>query len=166
MTALGIDPGYGRLGYSFIEEAGDVMKIISYGLISTDSKLEKPVRFHQIYLDLEKLISEKKPSFISMEKIIFAKNVKTALEVSEIRGVIILLSAIHGLPLYEFTPLQIKMAVTGYGRSGKEQIRKAVEMIFSMQEISGPDDISDALAIGVCGLGAYRYKEKIREARA
>jgi len=159
MTALGIDPGYDRLGYGFIESEGDSMKIISCGLISTDKKSEKPARFHQVYMDLEKLISERRPSFIATEKLIFAKNVKTALEVSELRGIIILLSAIHGLPIYEFTPLQVKMAVTGYGRSGKEQIRRALEMIFSLPEISGPDDVSDAIAIAVSGICALRSRK-------
>ncbi len=161
---LGIDPGYDRLGYGFIESIDDNLNLISYGLISTDRRLEKPVRFLQIYEDLEKLICERKPEFIAMEKIIFAKNVKTALEISELRGIIILLSARHCLPLYEFTPLQVKMAVTGYGRSDKAQIRKSVEMIFSIAGIPGPDDISDAIAIAFSGISAIKFRERIRKA--
>ncbi len=163
MIVLGIDPGIERLGYALIELKGNELKATSFGLISTKKEDDKTVRFFQIYEDLQYLINKHQPSYISMEKIIFAKNVKTALTISELRGVIILLSAIHKLPLYEFTPIQVKMATTGYGRSGKGQIQKALKLILSIPDIPPPDDISDALAIALCGINAIQFRKKLTQ---
>ncbi len=164
MTVLGLDPGFERLGYGFIVNDGETIKSPSFGLISTKKEDEKGVRFLQIYNDIETLVRERPPSIISMEKLIFAKNVKTVMTVSEVRGVIILISALHNLPLYEFTPLQVKMATTGYGRSDKKAVRTAVRMILSIPEIPGPDDISDALAIALCGFNSAMTRQKLKGA--
>lgn len=147
---MGIDPGIERLGYAVLEFSGSEIRPVSYGLITTKKETPKNERLLQIYDDLVRLIEQFKPERMSVETLIFAKNVKTALVVSEVRGVILLLSARFGLPLYEFTPLQVKTGLTGYGRSSKTQIQKAVKMVLKLNEIPRPDDVSDAVAIALC----------------
>ena len=161
MIVLGIDPGIQRLGYALLEMDSRQAKPLSYGIITTQSNETKPNRFFQIYQDLESIIKTYKPDFASIETLIFAKNVKTALTISEVRGIIILLCTQYHLPVYEFTPLQIKMALTGYGRSKKPQVEKAVQMILKLPEIPKPDDISDALAIALCGGNHIHFQLKI-----
>jgi crossover junction endodeoxyribonuclease RuvC len=150
MTVIGIDPGIERLGYAVLEFAGSEITPVSYGLITTKKETPKNERLLQIYDDLKSLIEKHKPERMSVETLLFAKNVKTALVVSEVRGVILLLSALFNLPLYEFTPLQVKSGMTGYGRSSKGQIQKAVKMVLKLAETPKPDDVSDAIAIALC----------------
>jgi crossover junction endodeoxyribonuclease RuvC len=150
MTVIGIDPGIERLGYAVLEFSGSEIFPVSYGLISTKKETPKNERLLQIYDDLHSLIEKHKPERMSVETLIFAKNVKTALVISEVRGVILLLSALFHLPLYEFTPLQVKSGLTGYGRSTKTQIQKAVKLVLKLAETPKPDDVSDAIAIALC----------------
>ena len=157
MIVLGIDPGIERLGYGFIEWKGSCFKPISYGLISTDKSCPKEQRLLQIFNDLVELIEKFRPDVLSTETLIFAKNVKTALIICEVRGIILLLAAKYNLRLEEFTPLQVKMALTGYGRSNKSQIEQAVKLILGLPEIPKPDDVSDALAISLCGGNSVRF---------
>ena len=161
MIVLGIDPGIERVGYAFIKCEGSRLVPISYGLISTNRIDPKPLRIKQIYEDVCKLIGVYKPDAISIETIIFAKNVKTALIISEVRGVFLLISALVNIPLVEFTPLEVKMTITGYGRSNKSQIERAVQMILSLSEIPKPDDVSDALSIAICGANKIAFQNKI-----
>ncbi len=156
MIILGIDPGIERLGYAFLDVTASRITALSYGLISTTRAQAKHDRIGRIYSDLKTLIERHRPAALSVETLIFAKNVKTALTVSEVRGVILLLASQFGLPLYEFTPLQVKMALTGYGRSKKYQVEKAVQLILSLPEPPKPDDVSDAIAIAVCGGSALK----------
>jgi crossover junction endodeoxyribonuclease RuvC len=161
MRVLGIDPGIERLGFCMMEYKQGCLESPSYGLISTSKESGKPERILQIYQDLKSLIIKYKPEAVSVEKLIFAKNVKTALVISEVRGVIILLTAEFHLPLYEFTPLEVKMSLTGYGRSSKSQIQHAVKLILCLSEIPKPDDVSDAIAIAICGINAINFQKKI-----
>lgn len=160
MTVIGIDPGIERLGYAVLGISGSAIAPLSYGLISTPKTSPKNERLLQIYNDVRSLIEKHKPDCLSVETLIFAKNVKTALVVSEVRGVILLLSSQFGLPLYEFTPLQVKTGITGYGRSSKTQIQKAVKMVLNLAETPKPDDVSDAIAIALCA-GNFR-KGRVR----
>lgn len=150
MTVIGIDPGIERLGYAVLDITGSKIVPLSYGLISTLKSTPKNERLLQIYNDVRELIIKHKPECISVETLIFAKNVKTALVISEVRGVILLLSSQFDLPLYEFTPLQVKSGLTGYGRSSKSQIQTAVKLILNLAETPKPDDVSDAIAIAIC----------------
>lgn len=161
MIIMGIDPGIERLGYAFIDISSNSMKPLSYGLISTSPGEKKEIRFVQIYNDLNSLIDRIKPDYASVETLIFAKNVKTAMIISEVRGIITLVLAQRGVPVTEFTPLEIKMSITGYGRSSKNQIQDAVRLILSLSEIPKPDDISDAIAIALCCGNRVKYNEKI-----
>jgi len=162
MVVLGIDPGIEKLGYSFIKSEKNNLTILSYGLITTKKEESKEIRFLQIYRDLETLLDRVKPDYIAVESLIFAKNVKTALVISEIRGIIILLSALNKIPLFEFTPLQVKMAITGYGRSSKSQIQKAVKTLLNLSEAPSPDDISDAIAVSICGVNSILFQNRIK----
>ena len=162
MVVLGIDPGLERLGYSILEFSQNEIKPLSYGLICTPRILPKSQRLFQIYTDLQSLIEKNNPDYVSVETLIFAKNVKTALTISEVRGIILLISAQHRIPIYEFTPLEIKMSVTGYGRSSKSQIQNAVKLLLNLPEIPRPDDISDSIAFAVCGGITIAFQRKIK----
>lgn len=161
MRVFGIDPGIERLGYAIVDFEGSSMKPVSYGLISTSSETAKPERLYQIYRDLHELSTKYRPDYASIETLIFAKNVKTALTVSEVRGVILLLCAQEKIPVYEFTPLQVKIAVTSYGRSSKSQMEQAIKILLKLTSIPKPDDVTDALAIAVCGGNHISFDRKI-----
>lgn len=146
---LGIDPGTGRLGFGIVELSNRELKLIDAGVITTPKDLTDSERLKIIYDDLNAIISDNSPSIISVEKLFFAQNVTTAMSVSQARGVVLLLSEIHKLKLYEYTPLQIKQALTGYGRAEKYQIQNLVKIILGLKNIPKPDDCADALAAAI-----------------
>lgn len=146
---LGIDPGTGRLGFGIVEFSNRELKLIDAGVITTSKDLSDSERLKIIYDDLNAIISDNSPSIISVEKLFFAQNVTTAMSVSQARGVVLLLSEIHKLKLYEYTPLQIKQALTGYGRAEKHQIQSIVKIILGLKNIPKPDDCADALAAAI-----------------
>ena len=152
MKVLGLDPGIERLGYAILSEKSQEITAISYGLISTDYADAKPKRLRRIYDDINELIERYEPEKVSIETLIFAKNVKTAMTVSEVRGVLLLTATLHNIAIEEFTPLQVKTAVTGYGRASKSQIQHAVKILLKLSEIPRPDDVADAIAIAMCGI--------------
>lgn len=162
MLVLGVDPGIERLGYGIIECSGNRLEPLGYGLISTHKNTPKPERLRQIYQDLNSILEKYKPDMVSVETLIFASNVKTALVVSEVRGVILLCASLKNLPVHEFTPLQVKMSLTGYGRSTKQQMEQAVKIILNLSEIPKPDDVSDAIAIAICGGNTARFLSKLK----
>lgn len=143
---IGIDPGTGRLGFGIIELKGKNTKLVDAGVITTDKRYSDSERLKIIYDDLTEIIESTKPSIISVEKLFFAKNVTTAMTVSQARGVVLLLAELNKLTIYEYTPLQIKQALTGYGRAEKYQIQNMVKMILGLSEVPKPDDCADALA--------------------
>jgi crossover junction endodeoxyribonuclease RuvC len=152
MRVIGIDPGIERLGYAIIDYNKSEYKLISMGLVKTDKAERKSKRIYQIYNDLKSLISNYKPEILSLETLIFSKNAKTATTISEVRGIILLLSEESRLILKEFTPLQVKMQISGYGKADKKQIAQSVKMLLHLNEIPKPDDITDAIAIALCGI--------------
>ena len=151
MIILGVDPGFAITGYGIIESKNKDknLRIIDYGAIRTPKKLLFDQRLLIIYRQLKKIIKKYKPDRISVETLYFAKNVKTAIKVSEARGVILLTANLNDVPILEYTPLQVKQALIGYGRATKMQIQKMVKAIFNLKEIPQPDDAADALAIAV-----------------
>lgn len=151
MTVLGIDPGIERMGYGFVEFEGRSIRALSYGLISTKKTDPKPARLRQIWDDLNELMTLRQPELVSIEKLIFAKNVTTAMTVSEVRGIILLAAELHEIPIVEFNPSEIKRSVSGHGNADKAQMERSVQMLLSLPEIPKPDDVSDALAIAICG---------------
>lgn len=152
MIIMGIDPGVAKLGYAFIEikKRGGKLKTIDYGCIITDPNLSVGDRLKKINNDLNKIIKKYKPTALAVENVYFFKNLKTALPVSQAKGVILLTAAKKGIPVYEFTPLQIKMAIVGYGRAEKKQIQKMVKVLLDLKEIPHSDDAADALGAAIC----------------
>jgi len=154
---LGIDPGLADTGYGVIKDRAGKLTCLGYGLIKTDSKLKLINRLEIIYLELTKLINKYQPNSLSVEQIFFCKNVKTALSVGQARGVILLTGKQNELVVREFTPLQIKQAVSGYGQAGKEQVQKMVKLLLNLKEIPRPDDAADALAIAICAANSTQH---------
>jgi crossover junction endodeoxyribonuclease RuvC len=151
MRILGIDPGTGILGFGVIDvDKSSKMKLVDAGVIRTPVHEDDSVRLLTIFNELKSIINEFKPEVMSVEKLFFARNVTTAMTVSQARGVILLLGMQHELELHEFTPMQIKQAVTGYGKADKKQIQEMVRVLLQLKEIPKPDDAADALAAAIC----------------
>lgn len=147
---MGIDPGLATVGYGLIEKKGNSTKVVDFGIISTSKNDTLPTRLKQIYASVSALIDKYQPEAVAMEELFFQNNAKTAIAVAEARGVS-LLACIHKLGnLYEYTPLQIKSALTGQGRAEKRQVQYMVKAILNLKEIPKPDDAADALAVALC----------------
>lgn len=152
MLALGIDPGTAICGYGFVKMEGNHLTPIHYGAVLTDKDMLPELRLKKIFDELTVLIDEYKPDFMSVEKLFFNKNVTTAIAVGQARGVIVLTAANKGIPVVEYTPIQIKQAVVGYGGADKNQVTFMVQKLLNIREKIRPDDTADALAIAICGL--------------
>lgn len=149
MRILGIDPGTGILGFGVIDVVKGKPKLVDAGVIRTPAKEDDAVRLQTIFEELTGIIVETKPTEMSVEKLFFAQNVTTAMTVSQARGVVLLAGQQAGLSIHEYTPLQIKQALTGYGRAEKKQIQEMVRVILQLKEIPKPDDCADALAAAI-----------------
>lgn len=147
MRILGIDPGTGILGFGIIDvDARGKAVLIDAGVIRTPVKQADSDRLSTIYDELHEIITELKPSIMSVEKLFFSQNVTTAMSVSQARGVVLLCGKQHNLELHEYTPQQIKQAVTGQGRADKKQVQEMVRVILGLKEVPKPDDCADAIA--------------------
>lgn len=149
MIILGVDPGTATTGFGVIEWKSGKAKFISAGVISTKSEMEMPKRLLIIQKELAQLIKEYKPDEVAVELLYFAANVTTAMAVGQARGVAIVTAASAKLPVYEYTPLQVKQAITGYGRAEKAQIQQMVKTMLGLNDIPKPDDAADGLAIAI-----------------
>jgi crossover junction endodeoxyribonuclease RuvC len=149
MRILGIDPGTGILGFGVIDTDKGKTKLVDAGVIRTSSKDEDAVRLQTIFEELTGIIAELKPAEMSVEKLFFAQNVTTAMTVAQARGVVLLAGQQAGLEIFEYTPLQIKQALTGYGRAEKQQIQEMVRVVLGLKEVPKPDDCADALAAAI-----------------
>jgi crossover junction endodeoxyribonuclease RuvC len=155
---LGIDPGTGILGFGVIEaQKTGKATLVDAGVIRTPVNEADAVRLLTIYEELNALIKELRPEVMSVEKLFFAQNITTAMTVSQARGVVILCGMKAGLEVYEYTPLQIKQAVTGYGRADKKQMQEMVRVILGLKETPKPDDCADALAAAICHSMTARF---------
>ena len=150
MIILGIDPGTAIIGYGLIKKSNDKIKIIEYGCIETDPKFSTAERLNILDKELTKVIKKHKPNKAAIEDIFFFKNLKTVIKVSQARGVILARIAKMKIPVFEYTPLQIKQAVTSYGRAEKKQVQQMVKLLLNLKEIPKPDDAADALATAIC----------------
>ncbi len=146
---LGIDPGTAILGFGVIDVVNGKAKLVDAGVIRTPAKEDDAVRLQTIFEELTGIIAETKPQVMSVEKLFFAQNVTTAMTVSQARGVVLLAGKQAGLEIYGYTPLQIKQALTGYGRAEKKQIQEMVRVILQLKTIPQPDDCADALAAAI-----------------
>ena len=150
MVILGIDPGIATVGFGIITAEGSVHKPVRYGVVSTAAGLRLSVRLAQIYDDVSELIKTFKPDAIAIEELFFNTNQKTAVSVAHGRGVIILAGERMGIPMFEYTPLQVKQAITGSGRADKRQMMDMVKRLLNLKDVAKPDDASDALALAIC----------------
>ena len=150
MRIFGIDPGYATVGYGIVEYDGIRFSVCGYGAVTTEAKTEFSERLNSIYSDIKTLLLKYKPDCVSIEKLFFNTNTTTAIDVSQARGVILLAAKHCGVPVFEYTPLQVKQAITGYGRAEKRQVMEMVKSFLSLQAIPKPDDTADALALAVC----------------
>lgn len=158
MRILGIDPGTGILGFGVIDAGvSNKVTLVDGGVIRTPVKEEDSIRLETIYDELTELIKEHKPEVMAVEKLFFAQNVTTAMTVSQARGVVLLAGVKNGLALFEYTPLQIKQALTGYGRADKKQIQEMVRVILGLDKVPSPDDCADALAAAICHSMTARF---------
>lgn len=150
MTILGIDPGTATTGYGLIKKEGNKLYSIDYGCIETKANMCMPDRLNEILKQTEKIIKEYKPDVMACEELFFFKNAKTVITVAQARGVLIVAGRKNMIPVYEYTPLQIKQALTGYGRAEKKQMQKMVTLLLKLDIIPKPDDAADALAVAIC----------------
>jgi len=162
MIILAIDPGTATTGYGVIEHEGNRFKVKDYGVVSTDSKLAPELRLQEIYERLKNIIARHRPDCFVIEQLFFNSNTRTALAVGQARGVCLLVAADGGLPVAEYTPLQVKQAVVGYGRAEKAQVQQMVKAILNLREIPKPDDAADALALAICHAHSYRANDIAR----
>lgn len=150
MRILGIDPGYAILGWGVIDVTGNRFSVVDYGSILTDNSMEMPARLQVLYNGLTELINKYKPDDASIEQLFFNNNAKTAILVGEARGVAVLACANGNLNIGEYTPLQIKQALVGYGRADKKQVQYMVKTMLNLKSVPKPDDTADALAAAIC----------------
>jgi crossover junction endodeoxyribonuclease RuvC len=160
MLTLGIDPGTATTGWGLVEENGRGLQQISHGCVRTSPKKASSERLKQLFKELKAIIREHDPDHIAVEKLFFGKNVKTAISVGEARGVILLAASHAGVPISEYTPLQVKTAATGYGRAEKRQVQQMVKNLLGLNEIPRPDDAADALAVAICHLHSRKMNRK------
>ena len=149
MRIIGIDPGTGILGFAVIEVERGKARLVDAGVIRTPAKEDDAVRLQTIFDELTDIIKQTKPAQMSVEKLFFAQNVTTAMTVAQARGVVLLCGKQAGLEIFEYTPLQIKQALTSYGRAEKRQVQEMVKVILELKEIPRPDDCADALAAAI-----------------
>ena len=160
MIIFGLDPGIAIVGYGIIEAIGNRVRLIDFGVIETKAGVPLPERLKTIYLELNRLIKLHNVDELAIEELFFNKNVKTVINVAQARGVEVLSFVEKGIMPYEYTPLQVKQAITGYGRADKKQMQESIKMIFKLKDIPKPDDAADALAIALCHFFSLKFKEQ------
>lgn len=162
MIILGIDPGLALMGYGVIESNNGKHKLIQYGTLSTQAHSPTPQRLRAIFAGVNQLMDIYKPDDVAFEELFFAKNVTTGMAVSAARGAALVAAAQRTENLYEYTPMQVKLAVTGYGKADKHQVQNMVRLLLNMQEIAKPDDAADALAVALTHANSWSMKNLYR----
>jgi len=150
LIILGIDPGTATTGYGIGERTGSQIRSLDYGCIQTPSDRPLAERLLEIRAAITDLIQTHRPALVAVERLFFNRNVQTAFAVGQARGAVLLTAAEHGLPVFEFTPNEVKIAVTGYGRAPKGQVQRMVQTVLGLPDLPRPDDAADALAIAIC----------------
>ena len=156
---LGVDPGLALVGYGIIEVIGNRYKYITHGVIKTEAGVPFQNRLKKIYEEMTEIVIKYKPGDIAFEELFFNKNIKTAITVAQARGVEVLVASTFTENIYEYTPLQVKQAIVGYGRAEKKQVQEMTRMILNLEEIPKPDDAADALAIAITHANSINFKE-------
>ena len=150
MIILGIDPGIATVGYGVVEASGNRYRAVDYGAITTKAGEKLSDRLREIYEGVNLLIERFRPQQFAIEELFFNTNITTGIHVAHGRGVAILAASVQGVPVYEYTPLQVKQSVTGYGRADKRQVQLMVKSLLGLAVVPQPDDVADALAIALC----------------
>lgn len=150
MRILGIDPGYAIVGYGVIDYVGNHFTVVDYGAITTPAGMDFNRRLELIYDEMNVLFAAQKPEAMAIEKLFYNTNAKTVIDVAQARGVLALAAQKNGVPMYEYTPLQVKQSVVGYGRAEKKQVQEMIKIILKLDKVPKPDDTADALAMAVC----------------
>jgi len=163
MYILGIDPGFGRVGYGIIEYRNNKYRPVEYGSITTPAGEKLSSRLKQINEDLEEIISRYNIDAASVESLFFNTNITTGIQVAEARGVILLTLEKNNIPINEYTPLQVKQALIGYGRADKIQIKNMVKEMLKLEKMPKLDDTTDALAIAICHANSSKYNEYLKK---
>jgi crossover junction endodeoxyribonuclease RuvC len=153
---LGIDPGLATVGYGILERSKKGFRPVSYDCIRTSGSKETPERLEEIFCGIESLIERYTPTWVAVEKLFFSRNVTSAMAVSEVRGVILLAAQRHHVPVREYTPSQVKLAITGSGRADKRQVQEMIRRLLDLPAIPKPDDVADALSVALCHLHVLR----------
>lgn len=162
MYILGIDPGFGRVGYGIIEYRNNKYRAVEYGCITTESGEKLSTRLRKIHDDLEEIISRYNIEAASVESLFFNTNITTGIQVAEARGVILLALEQHNIQINEYTPLQVKQALIGYGRADKAQIKSMVKELLKLEKMPRLDDTTDALAIAICHANSAKYNQYLK----
>ena len=160
MVILGLDPGTATTGYGVIRVLGNRFQMLEYGIISTPAKTPMEKRLEMIYDNLQELLQKWQPDQAAVEELFFNQNITTAITVGQARGVLLLCCAQNNVPLAEYTPLQVKQALVGYGRADKKQIQQMVKMFLNLADIPKPGDAADALAIAICHAHNYQTNQR------
>lgn len=161
MRILGIDPGFAITGYSIIDYVGNKFQLITSGAVTTKAGVSFPQRLTKIYDDLNMIIQEYHPEAMAVEELFFNQNTKTAINVAQARGTILTVGCKTGTSTYEYTPLQVKQAVAGYGRADKIQVQRMVKAILNVEKLPKLDDITDSMAIAICHAHSSKFAEKL-----
>jgi crossover junction endodeoxyribonuclease RuvC len=161
MLILGIDPGTAITGWGIVKREADALTLLDYGTVSTAQGTPAPQRLQIIYRELGGIICRHQPDAVAVERLFFNKNARTAMAVGQARGVILLAVAEAGLPLHEYTPLEVKQSVCGYGRASKEQIQKLVQVLLGLDSVPQPDDAADAIAVAICHIHSARLQAMV-----
>jgi crossover junction endodeoxyribonuclease RuvC len=155
MITLGVDPGTATMGFGVVHGDGDP-KLLEHGVVKTRSTEPMPERLLQLFNGLNQVIVDHAPDVMAVEQLFFARNVTNALAVGQARGVVLLAGAQHGIPVFEYKPSEVKLAVTGHGAADKQQVQSMVQLILNLDAIPHPDDAADALAVAICHVYSSR----------
>ncbi len=150
MRILGIDPGYAIVGYGVVDYNNNHFTVVEYGAVTTPAGMDFNRRLELIYDEIDVIISRCKPDYLSIEKLFYNTNAKTVIDVAQARGVIMLAAQKNGIEAFEYTPLQVKQSVVGYGRAEKKQVQEMTRLILKLSKVPKPDDTADALALAIC----------------
>lgn len=158
MRIIGIDPGYAIVGFGVLEYNKARFSVVEYGAVTTPADMDFNQRLCEIYSDLCYIFDKFKPDFLSIERLYFTSNQKTAIAVAQARGVTLLAAKQRSIEIFEYTPLQVKQSVTGYGKAVKKQVQEMTKRILGLDEIPKPDDTADALAMAICHAHSYNSR--------
>lgn len=162
---LGIDPGISITGYGFVADLDNEVVLVDYGAIVIPRKLSMPERLQRLYRELTTVIERHQPDLAAVERLFLAKNARAALTLGQARGVALLAAANSHIPVHEYTPLEVKQAIVGYGRAPKRQVQLALKMLLGLDVMPEPEDAADAIAVALCHLSSHRMREMLAEER-